>query len=186
MPRAIIAGLFVMLATASTDAQQSNYSAEDIVEHFRNQAGSSGTAQQTRGVVIGAAGFGNSTQSSAGTAATEAPPDPGAYNLMVTFELNSDRLTPIARSNLDEFAKALRAPDLASLRFAVDGHTDSSGSDTYNFGLSARRADAVVRYLTRNGIDGSRLEARGFGETRPVNADPRHPSNRRVETRLIR
>lgn len=175
---------FLMMTSAAlAHAQQSTYSSQDIVNHFRAQSGAEEEGPKTRGVIIGAAGFGNSAQSST---ASKVPPDPGAYNLMVTFELNSDRLTPIARSNLAQFAEALRSAELAKLRFAVDGHTDSTGSDAYNLKLSARRADAVVRYLTSNGIDRSRLEARGFGEARPVNADPKHPGNRRVETRLIK
>ncbi len=53
-------------------------------------------------------------------------------------------------------------------RVSVDGHTDDVGDDASNMDLSNRRAQSVVRWLTTNGIAADRLEAHGFGETRPV------------------
>ena len=58
------------------------------------------------------------------------------------------------------------------------------GSPSYNLDLSARRAQAVVRYLQERGVDTAKLEARGYGETKPVVADRFAGENRRVETRL--
>lgn len=69
----------------------------------------------------------------------------------------------------------------------VDGHTDSTGDDSYNFGLSQRRALAVADYLNGQGVDGRRFSVVGFGESRPIasndTADGR-AANRRVEIRL--
>jgi outer membrane protein OmpA-like peptidoglycan-associated protein len=69
----------------------------------------------------------------------------------------------------------------------VDGHTDSTGSDTYNQGLSERRANSVAGFLGSSGVDSRRLVAGGYGESRPIasNATPQGRSqNRRVEITL--
>ena len=68
--------------------------------------------------------------------------------------------------------------------FVLSGHTDSSGPEAYNQGLSERRAASVKKWLTDNGVAASRLEAVGFGETRPkYNNETREGRklNRRVE-----
>jgi OOP family OmpA-OmpF porin len=51
----------------------------------------------------------------------------------------------------------------------IEGHTDNVGDDAANLALSDKRAAAVMRYLVeRAGIDASRLEAKGFGASKPV------------------
>lgn len=106
-------------------------------------------------------------------------------NLLITFESGSDRLTRQAQRNLDAFASALRSPALATFAFEVEGHTDAAGSDSSNMALSQRRAESVVSYLIDRGVEGNRLRARGYGESRPLMSDPNHPQNRRVVTRRI-
>jgi OOP family OmpA-OmpF porin len=100
----------------------------------------------------------------------------------VNFKLNSSELERDARNELDAVVKMLN--DDQRIRLSVEGHTDSSGADSYNQRLSQQRAEAVVDYLVKNGISRSRLTARGYGETRPV-ADNNTPqgraSNRRVD-----
>lgn len=70
-------------------------------------------------------------------------------------------------------------------KIIVEGHTDSRGSDRKNKALSQRRADAVVKYLVKKGVDRSRLEAQGWGEERLKIENARskneHAQNRRVE-----
>ena len=104
----------------------------------------------------------------------------------VGFELNSDRLTFNARRVLLDVANALKQQ--AGLDVAVEGHTDSLGSDDYNQKLSQRRANAVIAYLVQQGIDATRLKAVGHGESRPVasneTADGRE-QNRRVEFKIV-
>lgn len=66
----------------------------------------------------------------------------------------------------------------------VAGHADARGSDSYNMDLSQRRALSVSNYLASHGVDASRLNAIGYGETRPIgdNATASGQSlNRRVE-----
>ncbi|HEY8519899.1 MAG TPA: OmpA family protein [Gammaproteobacteria bacterium] len=104
----------------------------------------------------------------------------------VTFEFNSAQLTPEATETLLEVAEALRGePDL---RAEIAGHTDSSGADDYNLRLSQQRADAVLTFLANQGIDRSRLVARGYGETQPVadnSTEAGRARNRRVEFRVL-
>ncbi len=135
------------------------------------------------------AAIGKSRSICFGTAADcPAPPPSGAaakFDLLVNFEFNSDKLTQAARENLDQFAKALRDPRLKGEKFEIDGHTDATGAELYNLGLSERRASSVVAYLASQGLDPAYLVAKGFGKTKPRVADPYSAENRRVETRLL-
>ena len=66
----------------------------------------------------------------------------------------------------------------------VYGHTDSQGSDSYNFRLSEDRASSVSQYLASQGVDPRRLNTQGFGESRPVASNASESGraqNRRVE-----
>ncbi|MGO9744402.1 MAG: OmpA family protein [Roseiarcus sp.] len=110
---------------------------------------------------------------------------PVKFDLIVTFEFNSDKLTSAARENLAQFGKALLDPRLKGSKFEIDGYTDASGGETYNLGLSDRRADAVVDYLASRGVERATLTAKGWGKAKPRVADPFSPENRRVETHMI-
>jgi OOP family OmpA-OmpF porin len=105
----------------------------------------------------------------------------------ILFEFNSATLTDASKQVLDIMAVPLSQSN-ATLRFEVAGHTDSVGSDAYNLKLSQRRAESVVNHLVASGLGRSRLEAKGFGETKPVDtndtADGR-ANNRRVELRQL-
>jgi OmpA-OmpF porin, OOP family len=123
-----------------------------------------------------------------GTAAECPTPVSGAaakFDLLVNFEFNSDKLTQAAKENLDQFAKALQDPRLKGQNFEIDGHTDATGAELYNLGLSERRAASVVAYLAGQGLDAATLKAKGFGKSKPRVADPFSAQNRRVETHLL-
>jgi outer membrane protein OmpA-like peptidoglycan-associated protein len=147
------------------------YKAANVADFFAKAA----TASKTRSICFGTA------------ADCPAPPSPAAakFDLLVNFEFNSDKLTPAARENLDQFAKALADPRLKGQKFEIDGHTDATGAEQYNLGLSERRAAAVVAYLASQGLDAADLKAKGFGKSKPRVADPFSPENRRVETHLL-
>lgn len=107
-------------------------------------------------------------------------------DMQVTFEYNSATLTPQAREELKFFAEAVNDYRLAVAKFRVEGHTDAHGGDAFNRELSDRRARAVTDLLVAYGVDPARIEAEGFGETRPLpGGDPYAAENRRVETRLV-
>ena len=66
----------------------------------------------------------------------------------------------------------------------VIGHTDSTGDEDYNMGLSVRRAEAVRDYLVSRGIDSSIIDVSGLGETSPISSNATREGraqNRRVE-----
>jgi outer membrane protein OmpA-like peptidoglycan-associated protein len=100
----------------------------------------------------------------------------------VLFETNSFILKPTARESLAKVAGIFLAyPDL---RLEVDGHTDSTGSDSYNQQLSEKRAASVRDYLTQQGIPISSVVIQGFGKTQPIASNATaagRRQNRRVE-----
>lgn len=103
----------------------------------------------------------------------------------ITFEFNSARLTANAQRLMENVVAFLRAD--SSIRISISGHTDNKGSDAYNLKLSRDRANEVRDYLIGYGIDGSRLDAAGYGESRPVatnDTDEGREFNRRVEFRI--
>ncbi|WP_324740740.1 OmpA family protein [Tsuneonella sp. CC-YZS046] len=103
----------------------------------------------------------------------------------VTFAVDSTTISPSFQSTLDQIATSLKTyPD--SL-IDVYGHTDSTGSDTYNQGLSERRAKAVADYLAMRGVSSARIRSQGFGEQYPVATNETAEGralNRRVEIKI--
>lgn len=100
----------------------------------------------------------------------------------ILFDFDSSTLKPAAKTQLDQVARVLTEyPDTDIL---VMGHTDSQGTDEYNQRLSERRARAVEGYLESKGVGGSRITAKGYGESVPIadNAtEAGRAQNRRVE-----
>lgn len=105
----------------------------------------------------------------------------------VYFPFDSARLMPQARADLRALGEALASPQLRRHAYLVAGHTDSVGNAAYNLDLSARRADAVRRFLIGAfGITPDRLIAVGFGESRlKAPGAPTSGINRRVEVSLV-
>lgn len=104
----------------------------------------------------------------------------------VTFATDSSDLSPAFFNVLNSVGKVLA--EFESTVVEVAGHTDSTGSDAYNQGLSERRAASVAAYLRSQGVIDGRLITVGVGESRPV-ADNGTASgrqaNRRVEITLV-
>ncbi|MCO6499595.1 MAG: OmpA family protein [Vicingus serpentipes] len=84
----------------------------------------------------------------------------------IFFELGKATLKEESYPELKRLIKLLN--DNLGISIELSGHTDNIGSDDDNLTLSQNRADAVVSYLTENGIKSNRLTAKGYGETMPV------------------
>jgi len=75
----------------------------------------------------------------------------------------------------------------------LSSHTDCRGTDAYNMKLSQKRAQSAVDYMIENGVDTSRITAKGYGESMPVNdcvdgvkcTEEEHQANRRTEFKII-
>ena len=102
----------------------------------------------------------------------------------VNFAFNSSVLDAGARDTLIEQARWIR--QFPEVRFRVYGHTDAVGGSNFNQQLGQQRANAVVHFLTTQGISRSRLEAvASFGETQPiVVTSGRERRNRRTVTEV--
>jgi OOP family OmpA-OmpF porin len=117
-----------------------------------------------------------------------ADPCAGAVRLRgVEFEFDRDEITEASKPVLDVAVKRLaECPDI---RITVSGHTDAIGSEAYNSSLSYRRAKSARDYFVEGGINASRLEVEGFGESMPIapndSAEGR-ARNRRVELAPLR
>jgi outer membrane protein OmpA-like peptidoglycan-associated protein len=112
----------------------------------------------------------------------------------VLFDFDKADIRSDAGATLEKLARLIKQSGVGAIQ--VNGHTDSIGVDAYNMALSERRAGSVARWLTTNaGIDAGRLKTKGFGKTRPVEAN-RSPDgsdnpegrqkNRRVEVIIPR
>jgi outer membrane protein OmpA-like peptidoglycan-associated protein len=104
-------------------------------------------------------------------------------DLEITFDYNSADISTTSLASVQALGKALSNPNLKGSTFLVAGHTDAVGGESYNQGLSERRADSIKRYLVeRFGIAGADLVTVGYGKSKPK--DPNAPldqANRRVQ-----
>lgn len=100
----------------------------------------------------------------------------------VLFRSGSFELLPGARERLAKVSGIVLA--YPSLHLAVEGHTDSVGSDDYNQQLSEHRAESVRDYFVQQGVPAASIEAHGFGKTEPIASNDTaegRQQNRRVE-----
>lgn len=102
------------------------------------------------------------------------------------FGFDSAELQSAARENLSKLSSSLKSyPDSDVL---ILGHTDSSGSDSYNQTLSERRANAAKDYMVSLGISANRIKSVGKGEAEPIetnDTDAGRESNRRIEVAIF-
>ena len=100
----------------------------------------------------------------------------------ILFDFDSAVLRSNARSNLSELADNLRQYSRTDV--LIIGHTDATGSDSYNQNLSEQRARSAANFLMQQGVEGARIETRGMGENDPVATNDTAEGrqlNRRVE-----
>jgi OOP family OmpA-OmpF porin len=101
--------------------------------------------------------------------------------LDIQFEINQTTVQRDAEEKVDKVVGFMRKyPDTTAV---IEGHTDEVGSSADNMRLSQSRADNVMRYLTTRDIAGSRLQAIGYGETRPI-GDNRTEVGKRLNRRI--
>jgi outer membrane protein OmpA-like peptidoglycan-associated protein len=102
------------------------------------------------------------------------------------FAVNSSTLLPGAYDELERVSKVLQQYPETTIR--ISGHTDSTGSESYNQTLSERRANAVKNTLVGMGVNPARLTTIGYGESKPVasnSTEAGRQQNRRVEIRIV-
>lgn len=100
----------------------------------------------------------------------------------ILFEFNSAVLKTTSYLTLDEIAREMKK--YSGMKFSLNGHSSAEGTETRNMTLSIDRSTAVKSYLVSAGINGRNLEAKGFGESLPINTNDTESArqqNRRVE-----
>jgi len=103
----------------------------------------------------------------------------------VLFDFNSAGLRSSSKSSLREMANVF--DKYPNTRISIQGYTDSIGSNAYNERLSERRASSVTNYLENLGVNGSRLDTVGYGESNPRASNSTasgRQRNRRVEIHI--
>ncbi len=99
----------------------------------------------------------------------------------IFFDFDSSILKSGAYSEIARVSNVLNQYPKTTIR--VEGHTDSTGSESYNLTLSEKRAEAVKNALVQRGVDPLRIQAIGFGESQPVSSSD--AINRRVNIVII-
>ncbi len=105
----------------------------------------------------------------------------------VFFDFDKWSLRPESYVELNRVVKLLK--ENPSIEIEMSAHTDSYGSDEYNFKLSDERARSVRDYIISQGIPASRIISHGYGETKPVapnDTDENRQLNRRVEFKILK
>lgn len=146
--------------------------------------GGYGATNATAGV-----GAGVAAGAAAGVTATtpqSAACQDGVTKLMVgktiNFNTASSTIAPASLTLVDEIAVAIKGCEASVIEVA--GHTDAQGTDANNLALSEARAKAVVAALTAKGVPAERISAKGYGETKPIDAAETREAmakNRRIE-----
>lgn len=104
----------------------------------------------------------------------------------LTFQTSSSALSSGSYDVLNSVAKVLIEYDETEI--FISGHTDSTGSASFNNTLSQERADVVYHYLSGRGVSKRRMTAKGYGSSRPIASNSTtsgRAQNRRVEIQII-
>ena len=104
----------------------------------------------------------------------------------ILFDVDESEIKPQSQSTINAIVGLMKSDP--SLKLEVSGHTDNTGSAAHNQQLSQARAKAVVADLVKNGVSAARLQAKGYGDTRPVasnSTDAGRAQNRRVQLRKL-
>lgn len=186
-------GALCVTPALSQSADASSDTAEELLEKFNNQLGT------TRGLVLAPSGDDaaaadenatadeNTTNIVNATATDEfiQIPEEDQVNIQITFDFDSSALRDDQKPKLATLCQVINSVEIDLFR--IVGHTDASGSADYNKNLSLLRAQEVKRHMVNDcGIPETRLEAIGVGESFLLDSeDPRGDVNRRVEFQAL-
>jgi outer membrane protein OmpA-like peptidoglycan-associated protein len=104
----------------------------------------------------------------------------------IFFESGKSEISPQSSTELERLVKVLK--DNPSIRIEISGHTDNVGDPKANQSLSELRAQEVMKYLVLNGIDKSRITAKGYGSSVPLESNDTEEGrmqNRRTEFKIL-
>jgi OOP family OmpA-OmpF porin len=105
----------------------------------------------------------------------------------VQFDVNKATIKEVSHKLLDTVAEVMQKHQRLK-KILVEGHASSDGNAATNLKLSDDRAKSVMKYLVGKGVDAKRLEAKGFGDTRPIadnKTEEGREKNRRVEFNIL-
>lgn len=109
-----------------------------------------------------------------------------SFDSGILFDVDSSNLKTEGYSNLQKLANILKRDNETILM--IVGHTDSTGDEAYNMGLSQRRAQSAKTYLESQGLPSVRLQTTGRGELEPIgdnSTDSGRQKNRRIEVAIF-
>lgn len=109
----------------------------------------------------------------------------------IYYDYGKSDIRADAGKELNKLVRILQ--DNPTMKIELSSHTDARGGDAYNLKLSDARANSAVKYIISQGIDGARLVAKGYGETKLLNqcgndvkcSDEEHQFNRRTEFKIL-
>ena len=107
----------------------------------------------------------------------------------VRFNTDKSDLQGPFELSVNQYAALLKDPRCSQLNLQIAGHADERGSESYNQGLSERRAQTVIDTLIKAGIDSARLKAVGFSKDKPLDpshTEDAHRKNRRAEFTVMK
>ncbi len=137
------------LENALTNANVSGIATSDVIIKSLSIVSSTESVRKTRGISVVA----------------RAKPN---INLKILFDSGSSELKQYSMMQIAEIANALKSKSLVNNSVLIEGHTDNLGSDQFNLNLSNKRAKKVKSLLISLGIDESRLNTQGCGESKPI------------------
>ena len=108
-----------------------------------------------------------------------------SFDSGLLFDVDSSNLRPASYENLRKLAAIIKRDNETVLM--IVGHTDSTGDESYNLGLSERRAQSASAYMVSQGLPSSRIQLVGRGELEPIgdnSTDAGRQKNRRIEVAI--
>jgi outer membrane protein OmpA-like peptidoglycan-associated protein len=99
----------------------------------------------------------------------------------IYFDFDKAIIKPESKNELQKLLDVMR--NNPTMKVELGGHTDAKGSNEYNISLSQRRANAVVAWLVKNGIDRNRLVPKGYGEEKPLVSNDDEQDGREINRR---